>query len=324
VGFCEFYSYYTSILLSLIVLFLLLISLPRHRRTPYNRNLHSNFHNVVNATFKVASKKSHKPPNAPTVLLSPNTIPPLVDVQCTCTPPPEPTFIGCFRDSSNRALPVYVGVHNANDCINTCRANGYHYAGRQYSNECWCGNSNSDGLASYEESDYAKYGSSTACTCDDPSFLGNWVNCVYRVPPLTPEYINNHFQCDDGYGGWCKANYDCLSAFNKGSWEDGCGIKGIAKKWEYRNNWRLQIPPSNNCKIVTSDDLVNWVKDTSHWSFTRNDYDVPVISSQASKSSSFVCAPPPENVDTSVTVSLRHLHYAVLFFILLRPFCIFL
>jgi len=284
---------------------LLLFLLPRHRRTPYNRNLHSNFHNVVNATFKVASKKSHKPPNAPTVLLSPNTVPPTVSVQCTCIPPPNPQFLGCFRDSSTRALPFYAGQMNKDDCINTCRANGYHYAGRQHANECWCGNANSDGLASYEENDYAKYGPSTACACDDPSFIGGWLNCVYSVPPVIPDYINNHFQCADGYKGWCKAKYDCLSAFDKGSWDDGCGIKGVAKKWEYRNNWRVQIPPSDNCKIVTPQDLVNWIADTTHWSFTKNDYDVPVISSQASKSSSFICAPPPEIEDKTVAVSLR-------------------
>lgn len=283
---------------------LCLILILYYYRTPYNRNLHSNFRNDVNATFKVASKKSHKPPNAPTLLLSPNTVPPPIGVQCTCTPPPDPTFLGCFKDSSSRALPVYVGTLNQDECINSCRSRGYHFAGQQYYNECWCGNSNIDGLASYEENDYAKYGPSTTCTCFDPSFKGHWVNCVYQIPPTSPEYVNNHFQCDDGYSGWCKANYDCLSAFSQGSWEDGCGIKGIAKKWEYRNNWRVQVPPVDNCKVTSPEDLVQWITDPSHWDYNRNDYDFPSISSVAFKTSRFVCAPPADNTNAAVTVSM--------------------
>jgi hypothetical protein len=290
-----------------VILFGLMLSdeiNPEQGWTPYNRNLHSDFHHDVNATYKVASKKSHKPPNAPTVLLSPNTIPPPIGVQCSCTPAPDPTFLGCFRDSSSRTLPFYFGQLNKDDCINTCKSNGYHFAGRQHSNECWCGNSNSDGLADYDENDYAKYGPSSACQCDAGN-QGSWVNCVYKVPPTAPEYVNNHFQCDDGYTGWCQANYDCLSSFNKGSWEDGCGLKGIAKKWETRNNWRVKVPPSTDCQVVTPQDLVMWVTQTLNWNYTKNDYDIPVISSQVvTKGFNFLCEPPPDKQDAVVIVSV--------------------
>jgi hypothetical protein len=85
--------------------------------TSYNRNLHSEFHNTVDATFKVASKKSHKPPDAPSIVLSPYEIPPIMDVMCTCSAPSAPHSLDCFKDSANRLLPVYKNACMSKDAL---------------------------------------------------------------------------------------------------------------------------------------------------------------------------------------------------------------
>ncbi len=151
-------------------------------------------------------------------------------IMCSCTPPPIPYFIGCFNDSQERALPYFAGQKSlTKDCIDACRNSGYHFAGRQAYGECWCGGANSEGLADYDEMNYAKYGPSNECKCIFDQNIGFWVNCVYKVPPTTPEYNNNHFTCADKYSGWCKASDDCLSSFYKGSWDNGCGVKEESK-----------------------------------------------------------------------------------------------
>jgi hypothetical protein len=275
--------------------------------TPYNRNLHSEFHNTVSATFKVASRKSHKPPDAPSIVLSPYEIPPIMDVMCTCSAPPAPYYLGCFKDSADRVLPFYKGQMSKDACIAACMAGGYHYAGLQGYSFCYCGSADTS-LSDYEDMSYASLGPSTACVdCEAPgSFQGHWVQCVYKLPPTGPDFINNHFQCSDGDQGWCKANYDCLSPFKKGDWEDGCGIKGIAKQWEYRNNWRLKTPSYSDCKVQSSADLVNWVTEPSQWGFTKRDYDYPAITSQVvTNGFNFLCEPPPDQTDEVINVSER-------------------
>ncbi|KAF8263711.1 WSC domain-containing protein [Lactarius quietus] len=76
------------------------------------------------------------------------------------TPQPQPTFVqnvyphwgieGCFSDSiTARTLSVKVSVtsqgdqdnNNVENCVNACEAAGYHYAGVEAADECWCGHS---------------------------------------------------------------------------------------------------------------------------------------------------------------------------------------
>ena len=95
----------------------------------------------------------------------------------TSTPTLKPTnkvaFLGCYRDSSDRDLPVYQGNPKTNtECKNLCKSDGYKYMGRQFSNECWCGNS------------YGKYGTLSSCGdgCQQESgFYGGHANCVWSI-----------------------------------------------------------------------------------------------------------------------------------------------
>ncbi|KAF7311445.1 Glycoside hydrolase [Mycena kentingensis (nom. inval.)] len=55
--------------------------------------------------------------------------------------------VGCVTDGSSRALSYsYTSSSMTQDaCTTTCDGKGYIYAGTQYSNECWCGNSLNNG-----------------------------------------------------------------------------------------------------------------------------------------------------------------------------------
>lgn len=206
-----------------VILFGLMLtddSTPEQGWTPYNRNLHSDLKEDVDPAFKVASKKSHKPPNAPTILISPTTIPPKDGVHCTCTDRPEPQYLGCFMDSSERAIPDFYGTMSKVECIQFCSDRGYHYAGHQWAQECWCGGDKS--LSDFDDTEYARYGQydDSSCDCEGPN-IGPWRNCVYKLPPIDPDFLNNHFSCDDNTIGWCSQSDDCLQTFVKGFWTDG-------------------------------------------------------------------------------------------------------
>merc|ERR1711983_356134 len=59
------------------------------------------------------------------------------------TPLLSEMYIGCFNDNKNgeRDLPEYIGVVTSTDqCLKKCKQAGYKYLGRQWYNECWCGN----------------------------------------------------------------------------------------------------------------------------------------------------------------------------------------
>jgi len=280
-----------------VILFGLMLtddSTPEQGWTPYNRNLHSDRKEDVDFSFKVASKKSHKPPNAPAILISPKTIPPKDGVQCTCTDRPEPQYLGCFMDSSERAIPDFYGTMSKVECIQFCLDRGYHYAGRQWTQECWCGGDKS--LSDFGDTGYARYGQydDSSCDCEGPN-IGPWRNCVYKLPPTNPDFLNNHFSCDDNTIGWCSQSDDCLQTFVKGFWTDGCGHAGVAEKWQYRNNWRLKVP---QCDMVPSEDLSAWATTPANWYYTEKDTDFPLISSQVvTDGFNFLCLPPPDKRD---------------------------
>merc|ERR1712159_38843 len=75
-------------------------------------------------------------------------------------------FIGCYKDNSKRDLPVRKGNTSRGGCKSSCK--NYKYFGRQWTNECWCGNS------------YGKYGKTSGCKCD-ASNQGGWKNCIYAT-----------------------------------------------------------------------------------------------------------------------------------------------
>lgn len=58
-------------------------------------------------------------------------------------------------------------------CTAECNRQGYAYAGRQFTNQCFCGNS------------YNSQGPTYDCKCDDGNNVGGSVNCVYRTGPKT-------------------------------------------------------------------------------------------------------------------------------------------
>ncbi len=86
-------------------------------------------------------------------------------------------YLGCFRDQKNRDLSGYSFKSSKMTkqlCMNTCQQKGFSYAGLQYSQYCFCGNS------------YGRLGKADNCnmpcagnkkeTCG-----GGWANSVYRV-----------------------------------------------------------------------------------------------------------------------------------------------
>ena len=89
-------------------------------------------------------------------------------------------FVGCYVDVvSSRDLPEYMGTPSTTDgCEKKCKDAGYAYMGRQYNNECFCGNS------------YGKHGSADDCVdCSQTGgFYGGNRNCVFNVgDPETEE-----------------------------------------------------------------------------------------------------------------------------------------
>lgn len=80
-----------------------------------------------------------------------------------------PTFVGCYADNVNdRDLPVRIGTGlSLEQCAGACSAANYPYFGRQWLEECHCGNS------------YGRLGASTGCQCNSTQ-IGGDVNCVYN------------------------------------------------------------------------------------------------------------------------------------------------
>lgn len=80
-------------------------------------------------------------------------------------------FLGCYRDSEDRALPVMKGRFNntLETCTEKCHSANFAYAGLQWKGQCWCGND-----------EYDKHGEASGCICDGPNF-GLWMFCAYAT-----------------------------------------------------------------------------------------------------------------------------------------------
>ena len=87
-----------------------------------------------------------------------------------------PPNLGCYTDSSTRALPVFKGYTDdmtPQKCEALC--DGYYYAGVQWHGECWCGNTVGYQLRPDSECD-------TACNGDTTQMCGGgWHNSIYAL-----------------------------------------------------------------------------------------------------------------------------------------------
>jgi len=76
-------------------------------------------------------------------------------------PKPDYKYLGCYKDSSDRALPYYTGNHSFDSCYSTCKDLGWEQFGRQHNGQCFCGgtNENPGSINSPSAStDYSKHG----------------------------------------------------------------------------------------------------------------------------------------------------------------------
>ena len=85
-------------------------------------------------------------------------------------------FIGCFVDKGLRDLPESMGVMTTDECLEACRNGGYTFIGRQYYDQCFCGDN------------FGKYGSANDCgngCLSQTGFYGGYRNCVFRTSSPT-------------------------------------------------------------------------------------------------------------------------------------------
>ena len=101
----------------------------------------------------------------------------LVIIQFNCTYGVSFNYLGCFKDDFDRALPNHIPGYfdTANDCSIACYDAGFKYSGRQFTGECWCGNSG-----------YDKHGSSDMCNDCDSANVGGFLSCVYEAAAESP------------------------------------------------------------------------------------------------------------------------------------------
>ena len=80
--------------------------------------------------------------------------------------------LGCYKDTSNRAMPVSLprGSNLLQDCKQAAAFRGYTVFGIQNRVECWSGPN--------APNTYNKYGSSTVCR---NGLGGSWANDVYQI-----------------------------------------------------------------------------------------------------------------------------------------------
>jgi len=96
----------------------------------------------------------------------------------TSNPTSSPTlaiadrYIGCYKDThSPRDLPYKQPDSDTNTCLQVCKQKGYKYMGRQYINQCFCGNT------------YGSHGETSGCTncMSQNANYGSNNNCIFSV-----------------------------------------------------------------------------------------------------------------------------------------------
>lgn len=91
-----------------------------------------------------------------------------------------PMYMGCFKDTSVRALPIMTGPTTFEKCRDIARDAGSRYFGLQWPE----GSKSGTAQCFYGIGYYDKYGRSTACVKKDSSgnLLGGvWANSIYSV-----------------------------------------------------------------------------------------------------------------------------------------------
>ncbi len=90
--------------------------------------------------------------------------------------------LGCYVDSSPRLLSGYATTSSTMSsalCISTCKAQGYAYAGTEYSTQCYCGNTFD------ATKNIATSGCTSKCGGSTEMCGGSWRLNVYTVPVST-------------------------------------------------------------------------------------------------------------------------------------------
>lgn len=93
------------------------------------------------------------------------------------SPSPTNSFIGCFTDTSVRALPVFLIQTGATveACIAVAKAAGYAFAGVQYGTQCFAGDT--IGYTQVVTSEC-----NMPCQADTSEICGgDWLNSVYST-----------------------------------------------------------------------------------------------------------------------------------------------
>mmetsp|Transcript_38793 Transcript_38793/g.93140 ORF Transcript_38793/g.93140 Transcript_38793/m.93140 type:complete len:768 (+) Transcript_38793:87-2390(+) len=97
--------------------------------------------------------------------------------------PADPSFLGCFKDDTDRDLPHQLKQHGGltteTEARSLCSALGYQYAGIQHHGEVWCGN------------EFGKHGKDDTCACGE-EHIGAWKQCVYSTKgiPVKQTQVN--------------------------------------------------------------------------------------------------------------------------------------
>ena len=95
------------------------------------------------------------------------------------------SYVGCYTDSSTRALPVVLstGGDTVESCVQKAAAAGYAYAGLQWYGECYAGNT-----AGYTQ--VADSQCNTACSANSAEMCGgSWRNSIYSTGASALSYV---------------------------------------------------------------------------------------------------------------------------------------
>jgi hypothetical protein len=143
-------------------------------------------------------------------------------------------YLGCYKDTDLRDLNEKHwedGQMTQDRCIESCRENGFAYAGIQYGSQCYCGNS------------YGRFGQiaenncNTSCGGDSGRNCGGtWANSVFKTSNRPMPSAPSHATSSATYLG-CYKDTD-LRDLNEKHWEDrqmtqdrcinSCGEDGLA------------------------------------------------------------------------------------------------
>jgi len=127
------------------------------------------------------------PAPIPKPIPKPIVIPAPIPIPTPPPPPPNPPrsnpnfkYVGCYKDTGNRAIPRMMGKVSSNEqCKEIAISNNSNIYGLQYNGECWIGNDLAKAL---------NYGEAGNC----PTLGGSWTNQVYTNITLQP--INPNFK----------------------------------------------------------------------------------------------------------------------------------